>query len=124
MCFYRNRLHFEKFSNNEQNQQTLLNILDRAFGDEFSAIREKYIESLELPSNVFYVVYHGKRVGTFEIKGDGFLASFGILPEYQNKGIGSDVIAKLSKQYPKLRSTWNDNVDYFYRTKNITRVIP
>ena len=91
----------------------LIEIVADAFKDEFTgATREQYVRSLTEggDSSIWFIVYRGVRVGTFEIKTGNALASFnltegpglftfGIRTVYQLQGIGTKTLDKLVEQF-------------------------
>ena len=104
----------------------LLEILQSAFKDEFTVNRGAYIASLANPSTIYFILFQGQRVGTFEIKDfdtPPFLASFAILPKVQKQGIGGAVLNQILAIHPDLQAEWADHMQPFYSRFPITRVL-
>jgi hypothetical protein len=112
-----NMVAFRKCNTSEvDDRKLLLYVLDNVF-DDFHEMKGAYVKSLENECDIKFIIHMGEIIGTVEIKKQisrglnllrlpgekrktiTMFASFGILPEYQKKGLGFRVMKMLLDIY-------------------------
>lgn len=76
---------------------TMKSYVDETWGwnEEF---QREYFDNRFEPINIELIIYENARIGAIEIRdreNELFIANFEILPQYQNKGIGSTILKRI-----------------------------